>query len=461
MEVIKRGNYIFNASHVTVHNVRALQRAFTYINPKTQQARTAIEIKKGIITVPRSLSKLQKIFPSLTVKDETVFPKIESPFSLKNTFKLKQNQEVAMMEVLKDLKKREDTSVILKAPPGFGKSYTLPFVVNKLQTNTLIIVDRGNLAEQMKGEFLTNCAELDFVVIGGQEREVKSVTIATFQFLIRNEKFIQDHKDYFGFICVDECHTIGSEVFTKVVGKFNARYRLGLSATPTRSDYMTELLLDVMGTKLINGESDDNLNATLISISHPAVKFFRDITEYRKEYAEFLNRVDVFGDVAKVTKSFKKINRFGLVYITEVLAQEYYKKTLNKNGLRAKVINQKTSKEERASILLEMENEELDVIISGSILQKGISIKRLDYIINLSNLTKEAHEQLIGRLRRHHPSKPAPMFLDFQFQGNLMWKGMERGQLSKTLSKRTKDKYTTIKFKDFMAKLSTKMGGVK
>lgn len=455
MEIIKRGDYLFKASNITKNNIRVLQHAFTYINPKTEQVRVAITNKNGIISIPRSILKIKKIFPNFKIIDETSFPKIESPFSLKDTFKLRPNQLTAINEVLKDLKKREDTSVILKAPPGFGKSYTLPYLVNKLQTNTLIIVDRGGLAEQMRGEFQENCEELDYVVIGGKERTTKSITIATFQFLIRNEEFIQANKDFFGFVCVDECHTIGSEVFTKVVGKFNARYRLGLSATPTRSDFMTELLLDVMGTKIVDGKSDDNLDVTLVSVGHPVSKFFRDFSAYRKEYAEFLVRPTVFEDILKILVPFKKIGRFGLIYITEVNAQEYYQKVLTEKGIITKVINQRTSPAERATILRQLENEEIDIIVSGSILQKGISIKRLDYIINLSNLTKEAHEQLIGRLRRHHPSKPAPLFLDFHFQGNLLWKGLERGNLSKALVKRGSDKYVTIKYAGFLEKLKS------
>jgi superfamily II DNA or RNA helicase len=48
---------------------------------------------------------------------------------------------------------------------------------------------------------------------------------------------------HFGHIVVDECHRCPSSMFTECVRAFDARYLLGLSATPFRRDGLTNRLL--------------------------------------------------------------------------------------------------------------------------------------------------------------------------------------------------------------------------
>jgi superfamily II DNA or RNA helicase len=454
MKIYKRGKYYIKKSDLSNYNTRYLLSAFTYYNHKNDTYKQSVDFGKEYVSFPRNILKLKKLFDKYEIIDQTVFPTISKKVILKSSFSLKNSQEKAMSEIFKELKNREDGSVILKAPPGFGKSYTLPYIVSKVQTNTLIIVDRSNLADQMYKEFTHNCEDVDIVILGGTSREPSSITIVTFQFLIRNKKFMEDYKDYFGLIVVDECHVIGSDVFTKLVGVFNAKYRLGLSATPTRSDFMTGLLLDVMGTKLVSGESEDNLNVTLIATKHDAhFIYMGGMGQYKKAFGEFLIRPKVSDSVFEVMNNLKKLGRFGLLYITEVDAQENYAERLRKMGFRVGVINQKTPKQERSDYLLMMEEEKIDVIISGTILQKGISIKRLDYVINLSNLTVEAHEQLIGRLRRHHPTKKKPLFIDFLFNGKLFYKSLDRIGFAQKVAKQHNDSYVSISYDKLLKKL--------
>jgi superfamily II DNA or RNA helicase len=460
MKLIKTGEYVIETSSVNATTLKDLMGTFSYYNPKTEQTKSSIKVTKGSIYVPRNINKLTKIFGNnLEIIDKTLVPSISAPFSLSDTFDLKPEQHEAMISVLSKLLKG-DNSAVLKAPPGFGKSYTLPYVVNSLQTNTLIIVDRTNLAEQMMSEFSANCKDLSITVLGGKNKVPTSVTIVTFQFLIRNKDFMKTYRDFFGFIVVDECHVIGSDVFTTVVGKFNAKYRLGLSATPTRSDFMTELLFDVMGTSFVSGKSADNLNVNMVMVDHPA-KFAYVYGNYRNEYAKFLIYKGIALDVKSICKNFKTLNRFGLIYITETDAQLYYAWVLRKAGLRVGVINKDTPKEDRLLYIKKMEIEELDIIISGAILQKGISIKRLDYIINLSNLTKEAHEQLVGRLRRHHKTKKEPLFLDFLFGGHALSKSWDREELARNLKREHSDKFTKITIQKLLIEIKKQSDKVK
>jgi superfamily II DNA or RNA helicase len=49
-------------------------------------------------------------------------------------------------------------------------------------------------------------------------------------------------KNYFGLLVLDEAHVLGAEQFSAVLGMFNTRYRLAVSATPNRKDGMQKIL---------------------------------------------------------------------------------------------------------------------------------------------------------------------------------------------------------------------------
>lgn len=51
---------------------------------------------------------------------------------------------------------KEHNTCILQAMPSFGKSFILPFIINKIQQPTLILVDRTDLVIQMQNEFSVN-----------------------------------------------------------------------------------------------------------------------------------------------------------------------------------------------------------------------------------------------------------------------------------------------------------------
>jgi superfamily II DNA or RNA helicase len=452
--IIKTGRYAIPKTEITPQILSNLKSKFSYWNPDKEILKHSYIVTKTHIEVPRNYKKLIVIFgKNLDISDQTTYPDIKSPFKLSDTFSLKDSQKVAMGNMTKALVNSNDNSAILKAEPGFGKSYTLPYLVKQLNTNTLIIVDRTNLAIQMQGEFLNNCSGIDLTILGGKNREVASVTITTFQFLIKNLDFIKQHKDFFGLVVVDEAHVVGSDVFTIVVGEFNAKFRIGLSATPTRSDHMTPLLEDVMGTIRVDGVGDNNLNVHLINVWNEDTAWFGYGKSYKEVYSKFMTNGKVSPKICEITKNLLRVGRRGLLYTTEVLTQEHYEKVFTELGIRVGVVNQKTKQEDRQKIFSMMESDEIDIIISGSILQKGISIKRLDYIINLSNLTKEGHEQVIGRLRRHHESKKTPLFIDMLFQGSIFDKCLERVSLSSKLAERFDDKCTSTQYEKMIDKL--------
>lgn len=128
-------------------------------------------------------------------------------------------------------------SSIIQLPTAKGKSILALHIASVLKAKTLILVHKDDLVVGWTND-AKKCFGNDYKVglIKAKKREVRDITIATVQTL--NKLTMEELSQYineFDLVIQDEVHHIGLNIFN-VINKFNAKYKLGLSATPTRSD---------------------------------------------------------------------------------------------------------------------------------------------------------------------------------------------------------------------------------
>ena len=131
----------------------------------------------------------------------------------------------------------ENSTGILSATTGFGKTVVAASLIAKRNVNTLIIVHRKQLIEQWKERLnvFLDKGILIGQIGGGKNKQTYSIDIATIQSLNYKGE-IKDDVTKYGQIIVDECHHISAISFEKVMKKVEAKYVCGLTATPTRKD---------------------------------------------------------------------------------------------------------------------------------------------------------------------------------------------------------------------------------
>jgi superfamily II DNA or RNA helicase len=94
----------------------------------------------------------------------------------------------------------------------------------------------------------------DIGIIGGGKKEVgEQITVAMVQTL---HKCAEEVAAKIGHLIVDECHRAPSRTFTEAVTAFDARYLLGLSATPWRRDGLSKLIYWHLGDQVHKVERD-------------------------------------------------------------------------------------------------------------------------------------------------------------------------------------------------------------
>ena len=149
----------------------------------------------------------------------------------------------------------EGGSGVVVLPCGAGKTLVGAGAMATAKTTTLILVTNTVSARQWRDELLrrTSLTEDEIGEYSGQTKEVKPVTIATYQILTAKRKgqyahlALLDALDW-GLVVYDEVHLLPAPVF-KLTAELQARRRLGLTATLVREDGREGDVFSLIGPK--------------------------------------------------------------------------------------------------------------------------------------------------------------------------------------------------------------------
>lgn len=166
---------------------------------------------------------------------------------------LKKQQDGVVQHVVDGLTQRESNSGILQAGTGVGKTAMGIKTICTLGRRSLICVHNEFLLTQWKSEILkfTNLKEEDIGYLWQEHRDLtnKKIVIGMIQTIIRRD-FTQEERKAFGLVLFDEVQHLPAEAFSNALHKFDAKYMLGLSATPKRFDGLDTLLTHALGDTL-------------------------------------------------------------------------------------------------------------------------------------------------------------------------------------------------------------------
>lgn len=132
----------------------------------------------------------------------------------------------------------DTTHNLISLPTGKGKTILALHLAYTLKAKTLVLVHKDDLVVGWQKDIdLCFGGKVKCGLIKAKSRTVgEHITIATVQTLSRmSEEELKQYTDEFGLVIQDECHHVGLNIFN-IINKFCSRYKLGLSATPKRSD---------------------------------------------------------------------------------------------------------------------------------------------------------------------------------------------------------------------------------
>ena len=146
-------------------------------------------------------------------------------------------------------------SGVIVLPCGAGKTIVGIGVMQLVGAYTLILVTNTLSIRQWKNEILdkTDIPEEDIGEYSGEKKEIKPITIATYNIVTHRKKKGGDFTHYhlfsaanWGLIIYDEVHLLPAPVF-RLTSELQAKRRLGLTATLVREDGLEEDVFSLIG----------------------------------------------------------------------------------------------------------------------------------------------------------------------------------------------------------------------
>ncbi len=129
---------------------------------------------------------------------------------------------------------RHDGRGVVVLPTGAGKTVVALAIATRLGLRTLVVAPTIELLHQWREGLAQRLGyPLEEVgIVGGGKRTVRDLTVITYDSAAMPHRRL----DGFGLLVVDEVHHLPARAYRAIAGKINAPFRLGLSATPERSD---------------------------------------------------------------------------------------------------------------------------------------------------------------------------------------------------------------------------------
>ena len=146
-------------------------------------------------------------------------------------------------------------SGVVVLPCGAGKTLVGAAAMAHAQATTLILVTNTVSARQWKHELVkrTSLTEEEIGEYSGARKEIRPVTIATYQVLTTRRKGVYTHLELldardWGLVVYDEVHLLPAPIF-RMTADLQARRRIGLTATLIREDGREGDVFSLIGPK--------------------------------------------------------------------------------------------------------------------------------------------------------------------------------------------------------------------
>jgi DNA excision repair protein ERCC-3 len=177
-------------------------------------------------------------------------------------------------------------SGVLVGPPGSGKTVAALGILADIEGETLVLVPSRELAGQWHESILEHTT-LSTEQVGeyhGGSKEIRPVTIATYQIagMDRHRHLFDSRK--WGLIVFDEVHHVPSPIYRRSTS-LQATHRLGLTATPVRETDDQEEIYTLIGPP-IGTDWEALFDAGYVAEPEVEIRFLPWASEtHRNEYA--------------------------------------------------------------------------------------------------------------------------------------------------------------------------------
>ncbi len=351
-------------------------------------------------------------------------------------------------EALQEWKQAGRNGVVV-LPTAAGKTYLAMLAMQATPRSTLIVVPTIDLMHQWYAQLLLSFPDAEIGLLGGGARDRTSILVSTYDSAAIHAEALGNR---YALIIFDECHHLPTD-FNRVIAEYAiAPYRLGLSATPERTDGKHADLNLLIGKEVYRKTAEELAGSALAK--HEVVQIKVKLSQIeRQRYKQLIEQRNSFLKDVKISlgslkgwqmfvqasarstagrramlahKEAKEIalgTDGKMRILSNILAQHYPERTLIFTADNATVyrisqeflipaITHQTPVKERHETLTKFREGEYKTLVASHVLNEGVDVPAASIAIILSG-TGSAREyvQRLGRvLRKGDESKLALMY---------------------------------------------------
>ena len=342
---------------------------------------------------------------------------------------------------------RHSSRGVIVLPTGAGKTFVAVMAIDRRPRSTLVVVPTLDLLHQWY-DLLQAAFARPVGIIGGGYYEPSAITVTTYDSAYLHAEKLGNR---FGLVVFDECHHLPSESYALAARSLLAPFRLGLSATPERTDGGEARYAELIGPIVYRKDIDELSGTYLASYETQRIEISltdEERDEYRAEralYLAFLRGQGIhmsspsgWADfIAKSTRSeegrraFLAYRRQRQLALTATRKLETLERLLlsHRNDrvlvftednatvyeiaerFLLPAITHQTRVKERSAILQAFNRGELTAVVTSKVLNEGVNVPEANVAVVLSGSgSVREHVQRLGRILRKREHKRAILY---------------------------------------------------
>jgi superfamily II DNA or RNA helicase len=363
-------------------------------------------------------------------------------FNLELTSSLEMTPYQHQSEALISWKQAGRRGVVV-LPTAAGKTYLAQMAMESTPRTTLILVPTIDLMHQWYAQIEAAFPDLEVGLLGGGSRDRSPILISTYDSAAIHAETLGNR---YGLMIFDECHHLPTDFYRVIAEYAIAPYRLGLTATPERTDGRHRELDSLIGN-IVYRKTPESLSGQALA-EHKIVQIKVKLSPQERENYEksvkirndFLRRSNISLGSLKGWELFVKASARSpdgrramlahreakeiasgtegkLRILTELIMEHYPERILiftNDNATVYRIsqdflipaITYQTPVKERHDILTRFKEGEYKVLVASHVLNEGVDVPdaRVAIILSGTGSTRE-YVQRLGRILRKGTSE--------------------------------------------------------
>ncbi len=327
---------------------------------------------------------------------------------------------------------------VVVLPTAAGKTYLAQLAIESTPRSTMVVVPTLDLMHQWYAHLVAAFPDAEVGLLGGGSRDKTQILIATYDSAAINAEALGNR---YAAIVFDECHHLPTDFYRIIAECSIAPYRLGLSATPERSDGKHTELNYLIGPEVYRKTAAELAGAALahheviqikVHLSQKERARYRELIDLRNQFLRQsrislgsmegwqkfvqLSARSAIGRTAMLAHREAKEIALGtegkIRVLADLLTEHYPDRTLIFTADNATVyrisqtflipaITHQTPIKERHEILQKFRSGDYKTLIASHVLNEGVDVPDARIAILLSGTgSKREYIQRLGRVLR-------------------------------------------------------------